>query len=214
MPRPPGRRNQDFEQKRIQLLEKLTTFVLSEGVEMPSFRQLAIAADTSEPTLRHYFHDRSGVIVALIKRLSEITEPTWSGRTSSGDTVDETVAQFIDQALKLQRNPVYARGHAFCIRESMSDTNVQQAFLEYIVEPYLDLFALRLMKTEGGPSSVEAAKAAAKILTSSSLFVVMHQKLLGGENFKPMDVDGYFEFVRTWMLSSMKMAPTGLVQHA
>lgn len=214
MPRPPGRRNRDFEQKRYALIETLTEFVLTEGVELPSFRQLAIAAGTSEPTLRHYFSDRSGVIVAIIIQLSLMGEPVWMGQCKTATSIDETIDQFLDHMMYLQKSARYTRAYAFCMRESMSDEQARKAFLDHVVEPHLDLIAERLMKTRGGPASYEVARAAATMLSSSSMFTVMHQNILGGESHKPIDIDSYFQLLRGWMLDSIRDNPKGLFEKA
>ena len=67
MPRPAGVRNHDFESKRTALLDTLTQFALEDNMQRPSLRQFAIAARASEPTLRHYFRDRQGLIIAILQ---------------------------------------------------------------------------------------------------------------------------------------------------
>ena len=69
MPRPAGVRNHNFEAKRTALLETLTEFALQDDLRRPSLRQFALAAGASEPTLRHYFRDRQGVVIAILVRI-------------------------------------------------------------------------------------------------------------------------------------------------
>jgi AcrR family transcriptional regulator len=58
-------------------------FALSGEIQRPSLRQLALAAETSEPTLRHYFTDRKGLVIAMMVELGERAQPIWraTGRT-------------------------------------------------------------------------------------------------------------------------------------
>ncbi|MEO0786583.1 MAG: hypothetical protein AAFY10_12875, partial [Pseudomonadota bacterium] len=78
MPRPAGVRNRDFADKRASLLATLTDFALNSDLRRPSLRQFAIAAEASEPTLRHYFQDRQGVVVAILECIGERGQALWN----------------------------------------------------------------------------------------------------------------------------------------
>ena len=95
MPRPPGTRNQDFAEKKLALVQKLADFLLSDDVELPSFRQMAIAADTSEPTLRHYFGDRSGVIIAVMAHIGKLAEPFREHTRKPSDSIEEARSESV-----------------------------------------------------------------------------------------------------------------------
>ena len=75
MPRPLGRRNPDYEEKRDRLIHDLTEYVLRSELTRPSFRQLAMAGQVAEPTLRHYFGDRETVASEILRVLGGRAEP-------------------------------------------------------------------------------------------------------------------------------------------
>lgn len=209
MPRPAGTRNQDFEEKKRALVEKLTRFVLQEDAERPSLRQLAIAAETSEPTLRHYFTDRSGVIVAIMAHIYEIAEFMREGARQPSDSIAASLEGYQALVAEFRENTRYLQAHSFGIRESMSDADARKAYLDYIVEPSVDSLAERLVKTKGGPTNYQTARAAAFMLMSSTVFMLMHQKLLDGDKHKPIDMDWYYTLVRNWMLNGLENDPDG-----
>ncbi|MEQ8557735.1 MAG: hypothetical protein RIB03_05405 [Henriciella sp.] len=210
MPRPPGTRNQDFAEKRDALIDKLTAFVLQEGVELPSFRQLAIAAETSEPTLRHYFKDRSGVIVAIMACLNEMSAFMREATRTPSGSIEESVEEYITLISNFRTNTRFIQAHMFGMRESMSDAEARKAYLDYIIEPSVDALAERLVKTKGGPTNYQSARAAAMMLMSSSQYMLIHQNLLEGAEHNPIDVDWYFGLVRNWILDGMERNPEGL----
>ena len=72
MSRPAGARNHDFCEKRTALLDTLTDFALAAALTRPSLRQIAIAANQSEPTLRHYFGDRQGLVLEIIENIVDL----------------------------------------------------------------------------------------------------------------------------------------------
>ena len=73
MARPAGVKNQDYEEKRVALLDAMISHVEREDVVQPSLRQLAIAAGVSDINLKHYFGDRRGVVIALFKHMRDTT---------------------------------------------------------------------------------------------------------------------------------------------
>lgn len=199
MSRPVGKRNHDFNEKRAALVNTITDFVLSEGVDSPSFRQIAIAADTSEPTLRHYFGDRSGVLVAVFKHIRDLSIPLKELTSQPAETFDDSVETYIDLVAGYRKNTRYIRGHGFGIRESMNDEAAREAYLKYMLQPAVDAVAERLVRSPGGPKNYPTAKMMGFMLVASSIVVILHQELLNGKTYAPLDVDEYFEQLKKWM---------------
>ncbi|WP_300378025.1 hypothetical protein [Henriciella sp.] len=210
MARPAGVRNQDFEVKRRVLLQKLTDYALQDGVELPSFRQLAIAAETSEPTLRHYFSNRSGVVVAIMEYLHDISGYMRDGLSKPDNSIREGLESYHEKLMDFMRNSRLIVAHAFGIRESMSDAAAREAYLKYLLMPSADALTEKLAHTEGGPENHDTAHAAAMMLMSSSLMMILHQELLDGKKHMPIDVDWYLSLVRNWLRDGLEANPEGL----
>lgn len=86
MPRPAGARNHDFDEKRAALLDALTDFALSADLRRPSLRQFAQAMNASEPTLRHYFGDRQGLIIEILENIGRKGAPLGGCRPALGQS--------------------------------------------------------------------------------------------------------------------------------
>ena len=213
MPRPAGVRNQDFEEKRLALVTAASSFLLSDDVEAPSFRQIAIAVDTSEPTLRHYFQDRSGVIIAVFEQLHELAASMRAVAAVVGPSIEESVTDYLDLMSQYRENSLYIRAHRFGIRESMIDEKARRAYLENLVMPGVEAVANRLFKSPGWSGPLHAARQAAMMLMGSSIFMVLHQELLNGKKYAPMDVDAYFERMKIWMKPGLAEHPDPSVQN-
>jgi AcrR family transcriptional regulator len=205
MARPSGVRNQDFEAKKKKLLSKLASYLLRDGVDGPSFRQLAIAAETSEPTLRHYFTNRSGLIVEVLEFIISYSEPFRDAVRQPQDSCEEAVMGYLDMTRGLSRNEQYSRAHALGIRESMADEAVQKVYLKQYVGEGIDAVAERLIRSKGGPDTFATARHAAMMLVSSALTIVIHQEVLNGKDHAPIDEDDYREKIGRWMVEGLRI---------
>lgn len=203
MPRPAGVRNQDFAEKKQTLTDKLLNFVLQEGTDRPSFRQLAIASGVSEPTLRHYFTDRTGLIVHLLKFINHRSEPMREALKQPQDGLANAIKGYFRYMDALTHSDAYVRVHAFGIRESMSDEEVQKVYVQEFLASGIDAVAERLVRSKGGPKTFDEARHAATLIVSASLLRVLHQEVLKGKVHKPLDQDKYFERVGDWLLNGM-----------
>lgn len=203
MARPAGTRNQDFEEKRSALLRKLTAYLLRSDVIRPSFRQLAIAAETSEPTLRHYFQNRSGVIVdafGLIESKSEHFRDTLRQPMTDSAEAVRGYFSYIEMLVKSER---YAQVHVLGIRESLEDDDVKAAYLNKFVGPGVEALAERLIQTPGPPHSEEDARSAAMMIVASSVTLILHQDVLNGRKLMPFDRESYFSRFGDWFLNGL-----------
>ena len=203
MPRPAGVRNHDFESKRTALLDTLTQFALEDNMQRPSLRQFAIAARASEPTLRHYFRDRQGLIIAILQYISLKARDHWDTvAVGASDTPTAVQDYFRETHLGFMQGG-FARAHAFGIIEGMADETVGHAYLEYLLEPALDAVSLKLDATPGGPIDKTEQRVAAFMLLSPVLVMTLHQKLLGGEGRSPMNVPDFVSQMCVWISSGL-----------
>lgn len=193
MPRPLGRRNPDYDEKRERLVRDLTEFVLGTDLTRPSFRQLAHAGNVAEPTLRHYFGDRDGVATAILALLGEQAQPLMQAVATP--TTDATAA--VDAYIDLSRIGVtsggFGRAHCFGLVEGVADERVGEAYLELLLEPSLKALEARLEPYLGVAAGSSKARAAALMMFAPMLLAVIHQQLLGGAKTAPMDLDAMFD---------------------
>lgn len=203
MPRPAGVRNHDFEAKRTALLDALSEFALNDDLRRPSLRQFAIAAKASEPTLRHYFKDRQGLVIAILRHIHLRALPLWQViATGSPDTATAVEEYFRVTEAGLTHGG-FARAHAFGIIEGMADETVGQAYLEYLLDPALQAVSDKMDATPGRPETEIERRSAAFMMLSPILVMTLHQQLLGGKEASPIDTQGFLKLMQGWLASGL-----------
>ena len=203
MPRPAGVRNHDFEAKKAALLDALSEFALNDDLRRPSLRQFAIAAKASEPTLRHYFKDRQGLVIAILQHIHRRAIPLWDViATGSSDTA-AAVAEYFRVTEAGLTHGGFARAHAFGIIEGMADETVGQAYLEYLLDPALKAVADKMDATPGKPETENERRASAFMMLSPILVMTLHQQLLGGKDASPVDSQGFLKLMQGWLASGL-----------
>ncbi|MEM9055332.1 MAG: hypothetical protein AAGB16_08400 [Pseudomonadota bacterium] len=203
MPRPAGVRNHDFVAKRTALLDALTEFALNDDLRRPSLRQFAIAAKASEPTLRHYFRDRQGLVIAILEHIHARALSLWDViATGSTDTATAVEEYFRVTEAGLTHGG-FARAHAFGIIEGMADETVGQAYLEYLLDPALEAVSRKMAATPGKPESEGERRASAFMMLSPILVMTLHQQLLGGKDASPVDTQGFLKLMQGWLASGL-----------
>ena len=192
MPRPLGRRNPDYEEKRDRLVRDLTDYVLSTELTRQSFRQMAIAGHVAEPTLRHYFGDRDSVAREILHELGERAGPLIDAVAQPAPNVDEAVDAYVAMSRAGVQHGGFARAHAFGLVEGVADCEVGRTYLTDLLEPSLQALESRLKPhLDQGDDPIEA-RAVALMLFAPMLLAVLHQQLLGGEEAAPIDLDRLF----------------------
>lgn len=192
MPRPLGRRNPDYEEKRDRLIQDLTEYVLRSELTRPSFRQLAMAGQVAEPTLRHYFGDRETVASEILRILGGRAEPLIKAVAQPSGSMESAVDGYVQVSRAGVAHGAFARAHAFGLIEGVADEQVGKAYLDTLLEPSLQALEERLgahMPTESKP---ETKRAAALMVFAPMLLAVLHQQLLGGAASAPVDLDVLF----------------------
>lgn len=199
MPRPAGVRNKDFAAKRAALLDTLTEFALSSDLRRPSLRQFAIAAKASEPTLRHYFADRQGVVLAILETIGERGKAIWSVISEPSETPQTAVEEYYRVSEAGMRHGGFIRAHAFGLIEGMADVEAGKAYLKFVLDPALGAVVLKLSRTPGAPREPRALRSAALAALSPLLVMSLHQDLLGGDEFAPIDGSHVIADLQGWL---------------
>lgn len=203
MPRPAGVRNHNFEAKRSALLDTLTEFALQDDLRRPSLRQFALAAGASEPTLRHYFRDRQGVVIAILEHIHVRALPLWDVIKTGADDTATAVAEYFRVTEAGLTHGGFARAHAFGLIEGMADEAVGRAYLENLLDPALEAVSAKMDSTPGRPETETERKAAAFMMLSPILVMTLHQQLLGGKEASPIDTKGFMTLMQTWLASGL-----------
>ncbi|MCA8902431.1 MAG: hypothetical protein KDA53_14410 [Hyphomonas sp.] len=199
MARPNGVRNHDFAEKRAALLDRLTDHALSADLRRPSLRQFAIAADTSEPTLRHYFTNRSGLVVAILQTIGRRGRVIWEAVSAPASCAEEAVGEYLRISEAGMRHGGFVRAHAFGIIEGVADPAAGHAYLKHVLEPALEALRRKLSATDGCPSDPGSLQAAALVILSPLLVMSLHQDLLGGREALPIESGALTAQMETWL---------------
>ncbi|MBK8198398.1 MAG: TetR/AcrR family transcriptional regulator [Acidobacteria bacterium] len=192
MPRRAGARNQDFGEKRADLLDALTDYAIAASLTRPSLRQFAMAAGQSEPTLRHYFGDRQGLVIEIIENISVRTADTWQELRVPAESLQFAIRDFLDASESGLNDGLFIRAHAFGIIEGFADPVVGRVYLHKMLEPSLSNLQIKLRSSPGGQRD-EIELRAASLLATAPLYVISaHQYLLGGKEDLPIEVSAVY----------------------
>lgn len=199
--RRPGRNNDDHEEKRTALLRALFPALLSARPERPSLRDLAQIAGVQPNTLRHYFGDREGLLIALLEQARRDGE-----RYMAGVSALEELPLAV--SLKILLSSViegWGEGlgglHAGSLAEGLGDKKIGPAYVNSILEPTLQSFE-RLLSAHVARGALPGldVRAAVLALVSPVLVALLHQHELGGEGCRPLALDHFVEqHLSAWM---------------
>lgn len=180
--------------RRSELLAILARTAIAERSAPVSLRQFAIKAGVSEPTLRHYFTDRQGVVIAIIAYFADGARDWLERSAQPGADLAEAVSGYGALALEGSSSNVFAQAHAFAFVESIHDRVVARAYLDTIIEPSLQALERRLGPgVDPGGQDAERVRHSAIFLYAPVLVAVLHQRLLGGDQIRPLDMTRFFD---------------------
>jgi AcrR family transcriptional regulator len=205
MPRPAGARNHDFDLKRAALLDALTDFALSADLRRPSLRQFALAVHQSEPTLRHYFTDRQGLVIEILENIGRRATPLWAMVALPASDQATALEEYFRISEAGMRVGGFIRAHAFGLIEGLADEAAGKAYLEKVLEPALKSVSDKLRATPGGPKTEPELRAAALATLSPMLVMSLHQELLGGADSAPIDIGETMTSLRGWLSKGLSV---------
>lgn len=179
--------------RQRELLDMLSAAAVADRSGPVSLRQFAIRAGVSEPTLRHFFGDRQGVVIAILHHFARQAD-AWLARSAEpGTGLEASVDGYLQMSLEGFDNSLFVQAHAFALVESIHDPEVARAYLSIVVEPSLQAIERRLapgISPDG--QNPERVRHAALALYSTMLFAVLHQRLLRGQEARPLNMDAFF----------------------
>jgi len=188
-----GARNADYEEQRLALARKVRDRVLEEGGVQASLRELALSADTSVATLKHYFEDRDGVMAAVMESL-RIDAAPYLARASvpvKGD-VRASLGAFLSRVRTAWFKFGVGRMQAATLALGLSSRGVGPAYVNSILEPLLQtaesILRQHVERREIKPCN---ERFAALELLAPLVLGLLHQDSLSGANCRPLDVDDF-----------------------
>ena len=191
--------------RKLELLATLAQTAIADRSAPVSLRQFAIKAGVSEPTLRHYFNDRQGVVIAIIGFFADGARDWLERSAQPAPTVAEAVSGYAELAMEGADTDIFAQAHAFALVESIHDPVVARAYLDLVIEPSLQAIEDR-MRPSVDPEGhdPERVRHAALALYGTVLIAVLHQRLLRGAEARPLDMPGFFGDLAALFTSSAK----------
>jgi AcrR family transcriptional regulator len=179
--------------RKLELLATLAQTAIAERSAPVSLRQFAIKAGVSEPTLRHYFSDRQGVVIAIIGFFADGARDWIERSAQPADSVVEAVNGYADLAMEGADTDVFAQAHAFALVESIHDPVVARAYLDLVIEPSLQAIENRMRASvDPDGQDPDRVRHSALALYGTVLIAVLHQRLLRGGEARPLDMAGFF----------------------
>jgi len=192
MGRTAGARNADFEERRNALIQKARECLARQSGEPPSFRELALAASVSVPTLRHYFGTRELLIKAVFAfYLDGGQRHLARARAPEGTAVDLAagLTQFLNRVVIGWTQGHVGSLHRIGLAEGLRNPATALSYLMDVLEPTLQALEQRLRAEIDRGALVEAdTRHAALLLLSPVLLALLHQHDLGGTRCRPLAV--------------------------
>jgi AcrR family transcriptional regulator len=191
--------------RKEELLADLAAIAVDERTAPVSLRQFAIKAGVSEPTLRHYFNDRQGVVIAILGFFADGARDWLKRSAEPARTVEEAVRGYAGLALEGADTDTFAQAHAFALVESIHDPVVARAYLDLIVEPSLTAIESRLAPSlDPDGTRPDLVRHGAISLYAPILIAVVHQRLLRGAQARPLDMGAFFDDLSALFANGLK----------
>ena len=213
MPRKPGDRNRDYEERRHAILERLHRHLTPPPETPPSLRDLAQAARVSLPTLKHYFGGRAAVIGAVMAHQGKLGQPYLAHLATTELPFEASIAE----AVRFLANGLFEARvsdiHAFGLAEGAHVPALGRAYLEALLEPTLQALEARLaLHIRRGDMKPAFVRHAALMLAAPLLLGALHQVNLGGEALRPLNAPDLCStvidtFVSTYRTEKVRPAP-------
>lgn len=192
MARPAGRRNADFEEKRLALARAARASFLRRGTGA-SLREIAEDSGTSLTNLRHYFGDRDRLFTAVLEVAQQEGAP-WLDLTPllAGDDAAEVLGRFFELFLVGWRHFGVGRIFELGLAEGMGVESRGTATVNHLLEPTLvALEGLLGQLVARGALPAQDLRVAALSLLSPVLVALLHQDCLYGRNCRELDIDAF-----------------------
>lgn len=194
MGRPRGSRNPGYEDRRRKLADALGRAV-TDPAAGHSFQELARACGVSVPTLKHYFGDRDGAILAGFEALED------AGRRHAtavpgpeGLPPRESLLGFLSALILGWRRFGVGQLHRVGLQLGLTSERRGPGYVTMLLEPSLRYLEERIaFHQDHGDLRGDDPRAAALSLLAPVMLALLHQDQLGGSACRPLDVEAFTE---------------------
>ena len=207
MGRTSGARNTDYVARRNGLLAKLKSRLSLQDGEPSSYRDLAIAAGVSVPTLRHYFGNREQLIKSIFGRALEGgADHLARTQTPEDEDLDLSLHRFLQRLVSGWTAGDLGALHRIGLAEGLRSPTTGLNYLTDVLEPTLRAVETRISHYQLRQLVIDCdVRHAALMLVSPVLLALMHQHDLGGTRCRPLDMDALIRehvkaFVRAYRI--------------
>lgn len=210
MGRTVGARNADFDQRRKALIEKARERLSTQDGSTPSFRELALAAGVSVPTLRHYFGTREALIKAVFANALEGAAVHLSRARSvdsERDDLETSLVAFLNRVVVGWTTGNVGSLHRIGLAEGLRNRGTGLDYLVDVLEPTLQALETRLATYVAQGVIVDCdTRHAGLMLLSPIILALLHQHDLGGTRCRPLDIHALIrEHVRVFARAYRKL---------
>lgn len=191
MSRQKGSRNKRYYEERQRLAKLLYEELVRAGHSGASFRSLAQACDVSPATLRHYFENKTGALVAAVEYAGEQGEP-FQQLVEKGEfgSLHESLVSLLRFLHFGWKHSELGELHKLGLGVGLSEQEVGPAYVKELLEPTLQAFEQRLqLHVDKGELRDCNIRYAAFSLLSPIFLAMLHQKTLSGQTERPLDID-------------------------
>ena len=192
MARPRGRRDEAYETRRDELLDRLEARLISPDGHLAGLRALAESVGVSYPTLRHYFGSRAGILEAFFARRAKEGASHVDQMSRAELPFAASIAEAANTIAGATRITQFRSLHDIGLREGLLQNEAGTLYLDSIFEPTLQAIEKRLeahmLRGEMRPTN---ARFAALSLLSPIILGSLHQHSLAGAALRPLDLDAF-----------------------
>lgn len=192
MSRTRGALDADHEAKRLALLERLIDRLAMPDATRPSLRQLAECAGVSEPTLRHYFGNREGVVAAAFADWRRRGAAWLPIAAMPSGPLAQSLADYLAMLVTAFQHFGFEKIVAVGFIEGLLDARHGPLFLRDALDPMLDALAQRLVAHQAiGDMRACDPRFAAVSLAAPVILMCQHQLQLHGATHNPANIDAF-----------------------
>jgi AcrR family transcriptional regulator len=214
-----GSRNADYDEARLALARKARARVMEPDGLRASLRELAVAAESSVATLRHYFGDREGLLTAVMESQHIDAAPhlAMASTPIPGD-VRASLTAYLQRLSEAWFEYGVGVIQASSLASGLSSRALGPAYVNHVLEPLLGTVEtlLRRHVDLGDLAPLDERHAALQLL-SPVVLALFHQDSLSGNTCRPLDLEAFFVehvdmFLRAYppRVSDQRAQPTAL----